>query len=241
MPGPLVCGYGGAFFRPQEVPSGVGGYQDEGWGVVNKRTGKTTFATREIPGLMAAARAGVVFQAHGRAVCGMAGKPCVNRTQPCWSPLPDYREPAAQDELAAFLVAMGECRTGQRGGCVWSAVAVCFEGRGGAGGVTPCGWGALWPHRSRLVYRPRSLVPRPRRPHPRYSYFACGVWENYPADASTWNPVYDLPLGRPLHHATLGEDGVWRRAFASGTAVSFDTRTGRGNVSWARGSGSAAV
>ena len=105
------------------------------------------------------------------------------------------------------------------------------------------GWGALWPRRA-LTPRvppplPRHLVPR--RPHPRYSYFACGVWENYPADASTWNPVYDLPLGRPLHHATLGEDGVWRRAFASGTAVSFDTRTGRGNVSWARGSGSAAV
>eukprot|EP01045_Picozoa_sp_COSAG04_P048121 COSAG04_NODE_18299_length_446_cov_0.737752_1_plen_81_part_00 len=43
----------------------------------------------------------------------------------------------------------------------------------------------------------------------RYSYFVCGTWENYPANASTWNPVYDLPLGAPLSDAKLGADGVW--------------------------------
>ena len=43
----------------------------------------------------------------------------------------------------------------------------------------------------------------------RYSYFVCGTWENYPANASTWNPVYDLPLDEPLSDAKLGADGVW--------------------------------
>ena len=150
VPGPIVCGTGGDFKSRLLKESGVRGYQDEGWGVIDRRTGKTSFATREIPGLMAAAARGVVFQAHGRAVCGIAGKPCENRTAPCWRPLPHYTEPAVQTELAAFLVAMG-----------------------------------------------------------RYSYFVCGTWENYPANASTWNPVYDLPLGAPLSDAKLGADGVW--------------------------------
>jgi hypothetical protein len=66
----------------------LGGWQDEGWGVVNRRTQRTTFATREIPRLMAAVARGLVFQAHGRAGCGISGTPCENRTQPCWSPLP---------------------------------------------------------------------------------------------------------------------------------------------------------
>ena len=67
-----------------------------------------------------------------------------------------------------------------------------------------------------------------------YSYFVCGAWENYVANRSTWNPVYDLPLGAPRSNAVLGEDGVWRRAFASGTAATFDTKRERGTVSWAR-------
>ena len=173
--GPLICGVGGGF-QHALLQGSVGGVQDEGWGVINKHSGHASFATREIPGLMAAAEAGLVFQAHGRAVCGVAGKPCTNRTRPCWHApaLPDYREPAVQTELAAFLVAMGE-----------------------------------------------------------YSYFVCGSWENYPANALTWNPVYDLPLGKPVSKAVLGEDRVWRREFESGTRVTFDTATNTGNVSWA--------
>jgi hypothetical protein len=67
----------------------------------------------------------------------------------------------------------------------------------------------------------------------RYSYYVCGSWENYPANSSTWNPVYDLPLGEPIGNATLGADGVWRREFASGTTATFDTHTETGEVSWA--------
>ena len=66
-----------------------------------------------------------------------------------------------------------------------------------------------------------------------HSYYVCGSWENYPANASTWNPVYDLPLGKPHQDATLGKDMVWRRAFASGTMASFDTKTNTGLVFWA--------
>ena len=109
MPGPLLCGVGGNFAAAVGRGLGAGGVQDEGWGVVDRRSGRTTFATREIPGLMAAVRAGKVFQAHGRAVCGVPGKPCAVPGRPCWAGrLPDYRTPAVQTELAAFLVAMGE-------------------------------------------------------------------------------------------------------------------------------------
>ena len=46
-----------------------------------------------------------------------------------------------------------------------------------------------------------------------HSYYVCGTWANYPANASTWSPVYDLPLGSPLTNATLGGLGlVLRRA-----------------------------
>ena len=67
----------------------------------------------------------------------------------------------------------------------------------------------------------------------KYSYYVCGSWENYPANMSTWNPVYDLPLGKPQGDALLDKDLVWRRTFSSGTSVSFDTKTNTGLVSWA--------
>ena len=58
----------------------------------------------------------------------------------------------------------------------------------------------------------------------------CGGW----GSASVpWFPLYDLPLGKPLDNATLGADGVWRRVFASGTSVTFDTKTNNGTVAWA--------
>lgn len=107
LPGPVVCGSSahGGFM------SGVDAVMAEGWGVV--RNGRTHFATEEIPMLMEAAAAGIIFQAHGRAVCGQSGERpdccafagcCCN----CATPQPDYHEPAVQTELAAFLVAMGE-------------------------------------------------------------------------------------------------------------------------------------
>ena len=42
------------------------------------------------------------------------------------------------------------------------------------------------------------------------------------------------PLGAPLSNATLGDDGVWRRSFAHGTNVTFDTNTETGTVEWAK-------
>ncbi len=114
VPGPLMCGAGGSFTQNDLLRSGARGLQDESWGLIDRETGKGTFATREIPGLMAAARIGVVFQAHGRAVCGLAGKPCVNRTQPCWNALPVRINPSCSPtpfkhthvrRTPAFLVA----------------------------------------------------------------------------------------------------------------------------------------
>ena len=73
--------------------------QAEGWGV--SRNGHTHFATVEIPTLMAAARAGVVFQAHGRAACGQAQQlPPGCLTPPCpqnvTSAAPSHTDPAVQ-------------------------------------------------------------------------------------------------------------------------------------------------
>jgi hypothetical protein len=44
--------------------------------------------------------------------------------------------------------------------------------------------------------------------------------------------VYDLPLGEPLGNATK-EEGVWHRSFASGTNVTFNTKTEVGKIHWA--------
>ena len=164
VPGPVLCGAEGA------PTAGVGGVMAEGCCVCHQ--GRCSFSTREIPNLMAAAAAGIVFQAHGRAACGAAGAPC--EKPPCPSPrIPDYNEPQVQTELAAFLVGMG-----------------------------------------------------------RHSYYVCGWWENGSVDAA-WLPLYDLPLGEPLADAVL-EDGVWRRAFASGTRASFNTTSDTGTVVWAK-------
>jgi hypothetical protein len=102
LPGPIVCGSDGT------ILPGVDAVQAEGWGVPVK--GRTEFATREIPTLMRAAAAGVVYQAHGRATCGQTGEiPACCEQAPCncTTERPDYNEPAVQTELAAFLVAMG--------------------------------------------------------------------------------------------------------------------------------------
>ena len=106
LPGPLICGSDGSF------PPGVGGVQAGGWGVVPKG-GRTHFSTVEIPALMKAVSARLVFQAHGRAVCNQSRQLptcCVASGPPCdcATPRPDHDEPAVQTELAAFLVGMGE-------------------------------------------------------------------------------------------------------------------------------------
>ena len=56
------------------------------------------------------------------------------------------------------------------------------------------------------------------------------AWEDNSPDQIL--PVFTLPLGEPLADAVL-RGGVWRRAFASGTNVTFDTTTNRGAIQWA--------
>lgn len=81
VPGPLICGSDGKFLP------GMAGTMAEGFG----KTGR--LAQREIPLLMKAAEAGVVFQAHGFKVCEHGGDPY---------------HPEVQTELAAFLIGMGK-------------------------------------------------------------------------------------------------------------------------------------
>ena len=40
-------------------------------------------------------------------------------------------------------------------------------------------------------------------------------------------------LGEPLGDAQLGDDGIWRREFKTGTKVTFDTKAERGTIDWA--------
>lgn len=62
-----------------------------------------------------------------------------------------------------------------------------------------------------------------------YSYYRCGGWGHTDVP---WYPVYDKKLGAPLGDATL-KNGVWTRAFASGTKVTYDTTAEKGSISWA--------
>jgi hypothetical protein len=100
VPGPIICGTSDGTFLP-----GVNATQAEGWGVDTARF------TTQILALMKAAREGIVYQAHGRAVCGQAGERpscCVNPPCNCTTVHPNYNDTAAQTELAAFLVAAGK-------------------------------------------------------------------------------------------------------------------------------------
>lgn len=101
LPGPIVCGSTGDYAR------GVGAVQAEGFGV--KVRGSTQFATREIPQMMAAAAAGVIYQAHGRAACGQdkTTPPCCDAGGPpcnCTTAVPSYDANEVQNEIAAFLI-----------------------------------------------------------------------------------------------------------------------------------------
>ena len=51
-------------------------------------------------------------------------------------------------------------------------------------------------------------------------------------EVASWAPQL-CSRGRARYLATLGADGVWRRVFASGTSVTFDTKTNNGTVAWA--------
>ena len=48
-------------------------------------------------------------------------------------------------------------------------------------------------------------------------------------------PLFERPLGKPMADAVKGADGVYRRAFASGTKVTFDTKTNNGTIVWGNG------
>lgn len=81
IPGVLICGSGGGWH------DGMMGTQVQNWGKHGD------FSVREIPMLQKAMDAGIMFHAHGNAVCANKG----NATHP-----------AVQTELAAFLVAAQE-------------------------------------------------------------------------------------------------------------------------------------
>ena len=198
--GPIVCGSDGEF-----VP-GVGAVQAEGWGVAG-RGGRTHFASIEIPMLMKAARHSVLFQAHGRAVCGQSGQlpPCC-RQPPCncTAPVrPRHGDPAVQTELAAFLVGMGRYSYFVCGAWedTFSSSPASSGGAGGSGPAT--------------------------------STTTTTTSSSSSSSSSTWMDVYDFPLGEPLGNATLDAHGVWHRSFASGTNASFDTKAEVGRVDWA--------
>lgn len=69
----------------------------------------------------------------------------------------------------------------------------------------------------------------------KYSYFGCGNWTSVgnDTDSLTWRSEYDRPLGAPLGIAKY-DSGVWTRSFASGTKVTFDTKTNKGEIKWSQ-------
>ena len=140
-PGPLICGSNGGIIQ------GVMGTQIQNWGKGEN------WSTREIPMIMKAMDAGIMFQSHG---------PCPSHAD----------DPVTINNIAAFLIGAGP-----------------------------------------------------------YSYYMCGSWTNPPLD---WWPIYDFALGAPLSNATLGEDGIWKRSFESGTKATFDTNTETGTIEWAK-------
>ena len=66
------------------------------------------------------------------------------------------------------------------------------------------------------------------------------VLQRAPQRALTWGfgtpgSSVAVTLGtQRLPPVLIGADGVWRRKFASGTSVSFDTHGNYGNISWAQ-------
>ena len=48
-----------------------------------------------------------------------------------------------------------------------------------------------------------------------------------------WHPAYDKPLGAPSGPAEK-TGKVYKRSFASGTEVAFDTATNTGTIHWGK-------
>lgn len=68
-----------------------------------------------------------------------------------------------------------------------------------------------------------------------YSYFGGGKWiaKDLADVESRWCPeLFEQPLGKPDADAVKGNDGIWRRSFASGTKVEFDSNTKKGKLIW---------
>ena len=79
----------------------------------------------------------------------------------------------------------------------------------------------------------------------KYSFYHCSPgwgsdpkWPSVPDYWLDWLPLYDKPLGEPLGLGSKDpNDGLWKRAFKSGTKVAFDPRKNfqNGTITWADG------
>ena len=70
----------------------------------------------------------------------------------------------------------------------------------------------------------------------KYSYFGCGDWSIATSNDNEpwyWRPEYDYPLGDPVSPPSY-VNGVWKRGFASGTEVMFDTSNNKGTIHWSK-------
>ena len=69
----------------------------------------------------------------------------------------------------------------------------------------------------------------------KYSYYGCGDWHASGNDNTPWywRPEFDHPLGEPVGLPSY-TDGMWKRKFASGTEVMFDTSTNKGTIQWSK-------
>jgi hypothetical protein len=68
-------------------------------------------------------------------------------------------------------------------------------------------------------------------------YFGAGAWtcDHTSREGVKWLPEYDMPLGAPLAAATLdASTGIYRRQFAFGTNVSYDSKLDTGSIEWGK-------
>eukprot|EP01083_Nonionella_stella_P078864 216081_1 len=65
----------------------------------------------------------------------------------------------------------------------------------------------------------------------KYSYYACSDGWQWPDNWNKWWSQYDKPLGKPVGAAVKKGD-VYSRSFESGTNVTFDTSTNKGEIVW---------
>ena len=69
----------------------------------------------------------------------------------------------------------------------------------------------------------------------KYCYYGCGRWYGKGDDNEPWywRPEFDHPLGDPVGPPSYAS-GVWKRSFASGTEVTFDTSNNKGTIRWSK-------